>query len=164
MAADGDVGMTEQDKLTLDDIDELEAICKAIGLDRRWNELCAAARRDVARHWQPIETAPSGKQIIATNGKKVTVAFRDMIPGNGPWHDLVTFFTKNKFDPTHWMPLPAAYQQKEAAPHLFEGEWEDLIKRLRLAVEASGRYTIANRVMIEAADALTAMQARKEKR
>lgn len=45
--------------------------------------------------WQPIETAPSGQEILVTNGKAVWI----------DWKSEGTFWQQQD-DPTHWMPLP----------------------------------------------------------
>lgn len=71
--------------------------------------------------WRPIETAPSAKPILVTDGKVIVVVEKGDCAGR-PWPDPVGFggyeweFDFDWEDLTHWMPLPPApvvNQQKE---------------------------------------------------
>lgn len=52
--------------------------------------------------WQPIETAPTGKMILAWDGEDVEVVeWHPSLVSGGLW-----FSSGGPFEATHWMPLP----------------------------------------------------------
>jgi len=59
------------------------------------------------KQWQPIETAPSGKEVlVATSGQEMFVAELDSrrnweVWDGENWHKIQTEV------PTHWMELPS---------------------------------------------------------
>jgi hypothetical protein len=84
-----------------------------------------------AERWQPIETAPKdGTEILLTNGKTVAEGqwcdeepyIREYRDADGRWIDQqesdgfegwMDWSGGMKPDPTHWMPLPAAPQERD---------------------------------------------------
>ena len=88
------------DLIHIDDVDALRAALR----DRHLGE-------DVeVQGWQPIETAPTdGGEVLVYVGKSYVggcvIAVKDT---NGDWLD----WDGDVWEPTHWMPLPAAPDAK----------------------------------------------------
>jgi hypothetical protein len=59
--------------------------------------------------WQPIETAPKdGKDVLLTVDGLVRLGFWD-VPRGGVWS---LWPGRDRFNPTHWMSLPAPPESK----------------------------------------------------
>jgi hypothetical protein len=65
----------------------------------------------VNQKWQPIETAPSDKEVLVLFEKKQYVAYKTMHYRRGQeWLiPCMCEYAEDRqiFEPTHWMPLPA---------------------------------------------------------
>lgn len=74
--------------------------------------IIAAALREAAGEWQPIETAPGNTPILAySKGTYHGVPFvtelcpSDLFP-DSPWRNVVTHVRLYRHAVTHWRPLP----------------------------------------------------------
>lgn len=65
-----------------------------------WTRAAWAAWRAAQPKWQPIETAPSGCDILVTNGDVTWIDWKS----DGA-------FWQQQDDATHWMPLPEPPRQ-----------------------------------------------------
>ncbi len=62
--------------------------------------------------WQPIETAPEGETILAARGHVMFVTNYCMELDGQKWWN---FGRGSRWQPTHWMPLPASPPAKQEA-------------------------------------------------
>lgn len=53
--------------------------------------------------WEPIETAPDGGNILASNGRAIWLAWKG---SDGRWREIGATLAKAR-KPLFWMPLPA---------------------------------------------------------